>query len=68
MAKVQTRRTISINRRLHERTSSDAILLGVPMSQLCEIALERLLELPDDKIADLARNHVARFVKEGRRG
>jgi len=39
MAKRQTRRTISINRALFERAKLHAQTVGMPLSQLTEIAL-----------------------------
>jgi hypothetical protein len=59
VAKVQTRRTISINRALHDRASSDAIQLEIPLSQLTEMALEMLLGFSDEEIT---RRYKARIT------
>lgn len=44
MANVQTRRTISINRALHELASTTADRLGVSLSQFTELALRKHIE------------------------
>ncbi len=44
MANTQTRRTISINRALHEIASTTADRLGVPLSQFTELALRKHIE------------------------
>lgn len=53
MAKVQTRRSISLPRDVYDRLLSDSIQLQIPMTRLVALACERLLDLDDETIVAL---------------
>jgi post-segregation antitoxin (ccd killing protein) len=64
VAKVQTRRSISVSRDVHDTTLEQAEVLGISMSQLAELGLELLLAQPAEKIQRQQLERSLRQMKE----
>ena len=57
MAQKQTRRSISVSRKLYDRANGAALAIGVPLSQLTEFALREVVDARD-KFASLQADKV----------